>query len=148
MNKLSFSQIKQIIEFCQGLHSEPDWREVVENLANGESDFEVDNVRFISTDEIDKIQCDEMESDLYILGCFNTWALSDATGIESDVFDAMKKSEAHEAIGKLVVSMGKLSDLQQVYYSTDGYGNHFNSYDGGEEELRVNGIMYHVFDNH
>lgn len=148
MNKLSFSQVKQVIEFCQGLHSEPDWRKVVENLISGEYDFEVDNVRFISTDEIDKIQCAEMESDLYILGCFKAYALSDATGIDSEVFEAMQKAEAYEAIGKLVVSMGKLSDLQQFYCSSDGYGNHFNSYDGGEEELKINGVVYHVFDNH
>jgi len=148
MNKLSFSQIKEVIEFCNGLHSEPDWREVVENIVSGSNDFEVDNVRFISTDEIDQIQCDEMESDTYILGCFNARALSDATGIDQCVFEAMQKADAYDAIGKLVISLGKLSDLQQQYCSADGYGHHFNSYDGGEEELRVNGTMYHVFDNH
>jgi len=148
MQKLSFSQVKQVIEFCQGLHSEPNWRGVVENIVSGYDDFEVDNVRFISTDEIDQIQCDEMESDTYILGCFNAWALSDATGIDQDVFEAMQKAGAYDAIGKLVISLDKLSDLQQQYVSADGYGHHFNFYDGGKEELRVNGMVYHVFDQH
>jgi hypothetical protein len=56
--------------------NDPDWREVVRHMDDSEDDFEVNGVRFISDDEIDIIQCEELESDLYILGCFNAGFLA------------------------------------------------------------------------
>jgi len=32
--------------------------------------------------------------------------------------------------------------------SADGYGHHFNGYDGSEEEINLLGTDYIVFDNH
>lgn len=146
-SNLKFSEIKSIREFCNNLFSEPDWKEVVSNITQSEDDFEVDNVRFIKSDCIDSIQEEELGNDDYILGCFNDWFIADVTGIDTDVIEAMQKVEAYEAIGKLIKSLGKLSELQQAYASADGYGHHFNSYDGNEEELRINDVTYHVFDN-
>ena len=143
---MKYSELKTIRAFCNELTSTPDWREVAQNIEEGEVDFTVDNVRFINSDDIDKIQQDELSWDEYALGCFNAWFLADVTGIDCDVFEAMQKAEAFEAIGKLIISMGKLEDLQQAYASTDGYGHHFNGYDFSEDELRVNGEMFYVFD--
>ena len=53
---MEYSEIKAVKLFCDGLFSSPDWREVVQNVLDGEDDFEVDNVRFIADDVIDKIQ--------------------------------------------------------------------------------------------
>lgn len=39
-------------------------------------------------------------------------------------------------------------EFAQAYSSVDGYGHHFNSYDGNEEEITINGNDYIVFDNH
>jgi hypothetical protein len=60
----------------------------------------------------------------------------------------MQKAEAYEAIGKLIISLCKLPELQEAYASADGYGHHFNSYDFEEKEITVDGLTYYVFDNH
>lgn len=143
---MKMSEIKTVKAFCESLHSTPDWREVVDSARL--SDFEVDGVRFISFDEIDNIQCEELESDLYVLGCFNASFLSSILDIDQDVIEAMQKAEAFEAVGKLIVSTGKLSEVQKEYSDLDGYGHHFNHYDFSEDEITIDGIDYHVFDNH
>lgn len=144
---MKFSEIKKIRAFCDSLTSSPDWKEVTENIVNGESDFEIDGVRFIDSASIDEIQQYELSSDEYVLGCFNDWFVADILGIDCEVIEALQKAEAYEAIGKLIISLGKLPELQAAYASADGYGHHFNRYDFSENELRVDGRLYHVFDN-
>ncbi len=144
---MKYSDIKQIRNFCNDLFSTPDWREVVGNIENEETDFEVDGVRFINSEDIDRIQQDELSDDDYILGCFNASFLSGILEIDQDVIEAMQKAEAYEAIGKLIKSLGKLEELQETYARYDGYGHHFNRYDSGEEEIKVDGQTFYVFDN-
>ena len=144
---MKYSEIKEIRQFCEKLTSEPDWKEVIKNIADGESDFEVGNVRFINSDYIDEIQQEELSNDEYILGCFNACFIAGILEIDVDVIEAMQKAQAYEALGKLIISLGKIPELQAEYASSDGYGNHFNNYDGNEEELHVNGQLFHVFDN-
>ena len=141
----TFTELKNLKNFCESLDSTPDYREVLNNLAD---DFEVDGVRFISTEAIDSIQQEELSNDLYVLGCFNAWFLRDVLDMDIDVIEAMQQAEAFEAIGKLIVATGKLEELQQDYAGADGYGHHFNHYDGGEIELTISGTDYLVFDNH
>jgi hypothetical protein len=143
---MKYSQIKTLKNFCESLFSTPDYREVIANA--GADDFYVDGVQFIRSDAIDQIQCDELESDEYMLGCFNAWFIADVLDIDQDVIEAMQKVEAFEAIGKLIISMDKLGALQQAYVSADGYGHHFNCYDGEEETISIDGNEYYVFDNH
>ena len=143
---MKLSDIKALKAFCIGLDSEPDYREVLEHT--GEEDFWVSDVRFIREDSIDAIQQDELANDLYMLGCFNANFISSIIEIDADVVESMQEAEAFEAIGKLIISLGKLEDMQQEYCSLDGYGHHFNGYDGSEEEITINGINYLVFDNH
>jgi len=146
---MKFSALKEVKEFTEyTLHSQPDWREVVENIEAKWDDFEVDNVRFIKDSEIDKILADELENDLYCLGCFTSSFIADFTGIDLDVVEALQEAEAFEALGKLIVKSCDLEYFASAYASVDGYGHHFNRYDGGEEELNVNGVTYLVFDNH
>lgn len=142
---MKYSQVKMLKSFCADLFSKPDYREVIAHA--GEDDFEVNGVRFVRDDAIDQIQQDELASDEYILGCFNADFLADVLGIDQEVIEAMQKAEAFEAIGKLIISMGKLEALQQAYASADGYGHHFNGYDFSEEEISIDGVDYHVFDN-
>ncbi len=144
---MKYSEIKALKSFCENLASEPDWKEVLTEIIAGFDDFEIDNVRFIKADCIDKIQQDEMKSDLYCLGCFNSWFISDCIDIDRDVIEAMQKAEAYEAIGKLIISLGKLEEMQEEYARLDGYGHHFNLYDGNEETITVNNVEYYVFDN-
>jgi len=144
---MKYSQIKYLKSFCAGLHSSPDWKEVIEEIENYSDDFEVNNVRFIKSDCIDKIQQDELESDLYLLGCFNSDFIAEVLSIDSEVIDSMQEAEAFESIGLLIVRLGKLEELQEAYASLDGYGHHFNTYDFSEKEETFNCTNYHIFDN-
>ncbi len=144
---MKYSEIKALKSFCENLTSDPDWKEVLTEIIYGFDDFEINNVRFIKADCIDKIQQDEMKNDLYCLGCFNAWFISDCIDIDRDVIEAMQKAEAYEAIGKLIISLGKLEEMQEEYARLDGYGHHFNRYDGNEETITVNNVEYYVFDN-
>jgi hypothetical protein len=105
-----------------------------------ESDFEVDGYRFIHENVIDSVQQTELSNDEYILGCFNASFLSGIINIDQDVIVAMQHAEAYEAVGKLVISLGYLADLQAEYSSADGYGHHFAHYD--HEEHNINDFYY------
>lgn len=145
---MKYSQVKVIKNFCSDLFSSPDWREVTAAIKQGKYDFEVDGVRFINSDNIDEIQQDELSSDLYCLGCFNASFLSGILELDQDAIEAIQKAEAYEALGKLIISMGKLVEVQSEYAFSDGYGHHFNHYDFGMEKLTIDGVDYYVFDNH
>ena len=112
-----------------------DVRQVLENISIDERDFGVGNYRFIHEDIIDQTQQDELGSDLYVLGCFNSGFLAGVLGLDRDVIASMQQADAYEALGKLIVSMEKLANLQADYSAADGYGHHFNPYDGGEEYI-------------
>lgn len=146
--QLTFTDCKNVREFCEGLLSEPDWREVVDNIAGGIKDFEVDNVRFIHEDAILSVLADELQADEYVLGCFVPGFIADQTGVDPDVIKAMQEAEAFEAVGKLIISLCDMEEFAEAYASADGYGHHFNHYDFSEDELETPAGMYHVFDNH
>ena len=145
---MKYSQVKNLVNFVTSeLNADYDHAEM-SKLSNIDNDFEAFGARFIATSAIDKIQQDELESDLYILGCFNGPFLACILDIDQDVIEAMQDAEAFEAVGKLIISLGKLEELQADYARYDGYGHHFNNYDGGELELTINGVDYLVFDLH
>lgn len=110
-------------------------REFVEHVMVCDDDFVIGRYRYINGDEIDKIMQDELSSDEYILGCFNAWFLASVLEIDQDVIEEMQKCEAYTAIGKLVLSLGKLEKLQESYVRADGYGNHFDHYSGSTDEI-------------
>jgi len=158
---LTYTQLKDVKTFCNSLHSTPDFKEVVISLTEYATpdtivdhndtmpdDFEVDNVRFIRADAIDSIQTTDLGGDLYMLGCFNSWFLASVLDIDEDVIATFQEAEAYEAIGRLIIYMDKLKEVQQGYSSQDGYGHHFNHYDFSELELTIAGTDYLVFDNH
>jgi len=124
-----------MLEELKNLDFDIDPEEFQDALDEGQTDFEMQNYRFIHQDEIDEIQCDELSSDEYILGCFTDWFLADVLKLDIDVVQAMQKAEAFEALGKMVLSMDKLEDLQQSYMSSDGYGHHFAHYDHNEHMI-------------
>lgn len=143
--ELVFSTIKNIRTQVENIGVD-DWKEVARQIADEELDFEVSGYRFIDQSIIDSVQQDELSSDLYILGCFNAWFLADVLGIPLSAIEAIQKAEAYEALGEMVISMGKLSDLQEAYVSVDGYGHHFAHYDGEEHEMEEQGeYSYYVF---
>ena len=148
---IKFSQIRKLRKFCEDLHSEPDWKEVLEKVLDDDSDFRVSDVRFIGESSIDEIQRDEMSGDLYMLGCFNADFLSAYLPIDSDDIKAIQETGKYEIVGKMALE--HIEEIQQGYAGADGYGAHFNSYDGGEEYITIELAdgerrSYLVFDNH
>jgi len=112
-----------------------DYREAWEQVAVDEVDFEVDSYRFIHKDNIDAIMCEELESDEYVLGCFNAGFIAEHTDIPLAMIEACQKSDAFQAIGEAILNGGHISDIQEAYASADGYGHHFNHWDGSEEMI-------------
>ncbi|QXN60080.1 hypothetical protein KUA24_13 [Vibrio phage HNL01] len=148
-NTVKFSAIKSLKSFCEGLHSEPCFREVLENILDGETDFEVNNVRFITEDTILSVMVDEVFGENYILGCFNASFIAENSDIPFEMVEACQESEAFEAIGKGLNAMMDQDEKEsfcEEYAGVDGFGHHFNSYDFSEKALSFNGVMFHVFD--
>lgn len=132
-NRLPLSSLKNIYSFCDEHSIDP--REVVESIISEENDFEVDNFRFISSDDIDSIQMEELQNDNYLLGCFTDWFIADNTHIPLNVVKALQKAEAFEELGGMM--QDSISDIQSEYSRLDGYGHHFAHYDGNEHEMFV-----------
>lgn len=131
---MKFSEIKSIYSELDDLNID-DKRTVLENMLNNDSDFEVENYRFIHKDDIDTIQQDEMKSDPYMLGCFNAWFIADNTDLDIDIVEALQSADKYTELGNHILNNGYLEDMQSAYTSADGYGHHFNSYDGSENEI-------------
>lgn len=145
MEYIKFSELKALRDIVGD-----EWREITEVIKpiNGAmyNDSGWDGAyRVIAASAIDEIMHDELSSDEYILGCFNDWFLASVLDMDVEVIEAMQQAEAFEEIGKLVISMGKLPELQAEYASADGYGHHFSHYDGSEEEITLGGQDYYVF---
>jgi len=134
-------QVPRIAEFCKQLHSEPDFSEVLDRMRDQDDDFEVDGVRFIHKDAIDRIQQEELGNDTYMLGCFNADFLSGHIPLSAETIKQLQEKEQFDAIGELALL--HLEAIQQEYCGLDGYGHHFNHYDFSEEEIG----NYYVFDN-
>src|SRR5690606_3659164 len=124
---------KNLKQFCDNLLSTPDWREVLEHVTDGDTDFEVNNVRFITSDTILEVLEDELAADEYCLGAFNAWCIADATGWPVALIEAAQKGEQYEEIGKARTGE-HIAALAELYVRHDGYGHHFNHYDFSEEE--------------
>ena len=112
-------------------------------MAEGDSDINALGYRFIRADDIDDIMQGELKDDLYILGCFNASFLAGILDISEEAIQQFQAAEAFEGIGELIISGGHLEELQQDYASADGYGHHFNRYDGNEEQLTA--VPYYAF---
>ena len=149
---MKFSQIKEIKTFTESLFSEPCYREVVEAIDNDESDFEVNDVRFIKDSEILSIMADEIfNGDNYVLGCFNADFIANNSNLNYELVEACQESEAFEAVGKALndtLNQDEKESFCEEYARHDGYGHHFNHWDGSSEEITINGELYHVFDKH
>jgi len=139
MDTKEFKTIRELKKFCDDLGV--DTREAYDNMIENESDFEVDNYRFIHSDDIDKIQQNELSGDAYMLGCFSAWFLADILNAPVGAIEAMQKAEAYEAIGLWILESDKIEELQEGHASQDGYGHHFSHYDGQENEFEE----YYVF---
>lgn len=147
--KISLSEIKKLKDFCNNQCSQPDWRQVLDNMTTYERDFEVDGVRFIDEDAILEIMMEEIFSDDYTLGCFNASFIASNSNLNYELVEACQKSEAFEAIGK-ALNETMCDDGKREFcaeYASAGYGHHFNHYDFSEDSITIGGNTWLVFDN-
>ena len=106
------------------------------------------SVRAIMYDRIDSVLAEELEWDLYSLGCFRDHFIAEVTDIDIEVIEALQEAEAFEALGKLIVKSCNMEEFASTFAGYDGYGHFFNTYDGSELELTVDGVDYLVFNSH
>jgi hypothetical protein len=132
----TFTEVKEIFEFADELGI--DRRELAQNIIDGAEDFEIDCYRFIEEDEIDKIQVEELQSDPYILGCFNTSFIADNSNLSYDIVEALQKGDQYESLGQHLIDNDCVEDMQEEYSRLDGYGHHFAHYDHHTMEDKVN----------
>ncbi len=139
--KATYSNLKAIIEFCND--NSIDFKTVINSILSDDNDFEIDGYRFIHEDDIDEIQCDELKSDTYILGCFNADFLADIIPIPYKAIIAMQKADCYSELGEICEDY--ISEIQREYSRLDGYGHHFSHYDSNtiEDILSISG--YYVF---
>lgn len=127
---MKFSQIKEIKTLTG------DWREALEKIRDGETDFTEDDYRFIHKDSIDEILSSEIAADEYVLGSWTANAIATATGWPVGLVKAAQKGEAYAELGKAVISTpGAVEKMAELLIEWDGYGHHFASYDGATNEI-------------
>lgn len=132
---MKLSSLRELMENLEDIGLEDSFRDVVEALKNEETDFEIDGYRFIHEDEIDEILVDELEADPYVLGCFNAWFIADNTHLSIDIVETLQKNDAYKELGQHIIDNNYTEDLAYEYVRLDGYGHHFATYDGENEEI-------------
>lgn len=138
---MKYTEIKELINEFDRSAAE----DIIANL--GSNDFEVDRgyYRFIREDAAEQIAYDMLESDTYILGCFNPDFIADNTILSYDIVKALQEGEQFVAIGQHILDNDDLDGIVSEYIRLDGYGHVFGSYDGDYEEIAIDGIDYIYF---
>jgi len=129
---MTTKELKNIITDLKQNFDKDERKEIIENMQNEETDFEVADYRFIHKDNIDEILKDELLSDEYMLGCFSACFIADITGLDYNIVEKAQKAENFELLGALMAQ--KIDDVVDGFISNDGYGHHFGHYDGTEYE--------------
>jgi len=115
----------------------------------GETDYTLefseqgDDWRIVAHDEAAKILAEQFEGDLYCLGCFSAWFIADHLGIATDTVEKMQAADGFEALGELIAA-NNLVDFAQKAIDADGLGHFFNSYDGEETEVYLDGKWFSI----
>jgi hypothetical protein len=123
-------------------YGEIDFRKLALKLKKDETDFEIDDYRFINQSVIDKTMVEELKDDPYFLGCgFQPWFIAEHTSFSSQLIEIIQKAEEFEALGKLILKTADMPLLVECYAEEDGYGNYFASYDGETIEI----LNYYIF---
>lgn len=68
---------------------------------------------------------------------FNAEFLANMTELPEEVFTALAKSDAHEAVYKLIENTCGITEFIDQAIEEDGVGHFLNSYDGTSYELQA-----------
>ena len=118
-----------------------DWREIAPEIDDDSNDIREGHYRLIHEDDIDEILKEELLSDLWMLGSFSAWFIADITGLDCDTVEKAQKDESFELLGQLMAN--NIDEVVSDFVRYDGYGHHFNSWEGSEENFG----NYYVFRN-
>ena len=122
---------------------------LITQAAIGETDYTLvyseqgDDWRIVAHDEAAKILAEQFKGELYSLGCFSPWFIADHLNIATDTVEKMQACDGFEALGELIAA-NKLVEFAQKAIDTDGLGNFFNSYDGEETEVCIDGKWFSI----
>ena len=144
-NKITISEAKSIISISNYLDICK--HDLLENIQNKETNFEVDNYTFLTEEEAIKEVVNMYECDEYLLGSFYASFIDDYIFLDIDDIIALQEAEQYQVIGKLIINSGKINEMMEEYIRLDGYGHALNSYDGNYEEFNINNIDYIVYRN-
>lgn len=144
---LTYTQTKDLIGTLKDDFLIEDYKSVIEDLVSLEDDFysPCETYRFINSDSIDEIMQDELSDDEHTLGWFDAHFISSIIEIDSNIIELIQEAGAYEAVGKLIIRLDKLEELQEKYARIDGYGHHFAHYDHMTNEICVLNELYYVF---
>ena len=118
-------------------------REIIELLPD--DDITIGNYRFVAESAIDDILANELESDPYVLGCFNAYFITSHSTLDCEIVEALQAGDKYEALGNHLINNDCVKAMAQDYASADGYGHHFSQYDGSEVELELDSKDYYMF---
>jgi len=127
------SQVKKYLKELKDNFDKEERKEIMQNIIDDESDFEVADYRFIHRNFIDEVMKDELLSDTYILGCCNSWFIAEIIDLDCDIIEKAQKDENFTLLGELMAK--NIEEVQEKMVSYDGYGHHFGHYDGNENEV-------------
>ena len=130
--KLNLNDCRKIKDFV-GLYIE--FREILINISQEESDFEIGGYRFIKADDIDSILEDELDSDPYIIGSLADWLLSNVLNIDIDIVKVAQDTGLYDELGDSVIRQDAVRSLKEKIVTLDGYGSYFARYDRHEHSI-------------
>ena len=79
------------------------------------------------------------------LYCFSDWFIADNTDLSLEIVLVLQEAEKFEVIGNYIIDNDFLTDFAKAYSDADGYGHHFNHWDGGQIEDILPETGYYVF---
>ena len=132
---MTYSLPKSVHAIIDDDMSFSDELEDIINTLEDKGQAEIGNHRYIHETIIDDILKEELESDAYILGCFNASFIASVTDWPLALIEAGQKGDEYDSIGQALIDDGHVAELAKAYASADGYGHHFAHYDGNEDML-------------
>lgn len=107
---------------------------------------EIDGYICLTDEEADKKAADYIKDSLW---AFNASFLSEQTGLDAEVFEAIanngKCESNNDTLYNLISKMGDIESFISDAISADGRGHFMSSYDGEETEETINGETFYIY---
>lgn len=137
-------ELKEILTY----YNKYDLDEIVEHFKSDDNDFEVGRYRYIDSDVIDDILAKELSDEPGLLGSFEDWIISEALpgNVDTEIIAKLKVA-GDWVLGEFLNEIPEFTkNIADLYVKYDGYGHHFNLYDGSEEIIALpNKREYYIF---